>query len=117
MLTESCAPRLVEDLQIWPFYPRKAGREAVFSVGSISADRYLTVPDSTLPAVRAFIEQLDGERTLSDARERMLRQHGVDLDVEALYRKFSRAGLTVEHSRPESGDIETASAELLRAPL
>jgi hypothetical protein len=37
------------------FYQRAPSAEDTYIVGSISADRYLTVPESKLPAIRAFL--------------------------------------------------------------
>jgi Zn-dependent protease len=108
---------LLDDLDVWLFYPSSPGREEVYIVGSITADRYLTVPGSKLAAVRAFIAELDGQRSLDQAREGMMRERGVEIDVEALYRKFERAGLVVGQSGKPRGDLERASAELLRLPI
>jgi Zn-dependent protease len=120
MLTQEhsgVAPRLLDDLDVWQFYPRSSSAEEVYIVGSITADRYLTVPGSKLPAVRAFIGQLDGRLSLDEARERMIREHGVEMDVDALYRKFKRAGLVAAQSDRQQGDLEASSAELLRLPI
>lgn len=118
MLTQSASlpPRLLDDVSVWLFYPRAAGRDEIYIVGSITADRYLTVPGSMLPAVRAFIDQLDGRRSLDEARERM-RERGIEMDVEALHRKFVRAGLVLTRSNRPMGDIQAASTELVRLPV
>ena len=98
-------PRLLDDLDVWLFYPGSSGREEVYIVGSVKADRYLTVPGSKLAAVRAFIGQLDGQHSLDQARGRLIREQGVEIDVEALYRKFERTGLAVEQPEKSRGDL------------
>jgi putative peptide zinc metalloprotease protein len=109
-------PRLLEDVAVWPFYTR--GRsEDVYIVGSITADRYLTVPGSKLPAVRAFMQQLDGRRTLDQARRGMIREHGVEMDVVSLYRRFEQAGLLAGHGEGSAGDLQRMSATFFRLPF
>src|SRR6266404_2055140 len=110
-------PKLLDDVGVWLFYARGGRSEDIYTVGSITADRYLTVPGSKLPAVRAFMQQLDGQRTLEQIHEGMIREHGVELDVEALHRKFRRAGLLVEPIGGPGGDLQEMSATFLRLPI
>ena len=86
-------PRLLDDIAIWPFYQRGAGAEDTYIVGSITADRYLTVPESKLPAIREFVERLDGTRTLDQVQDSLAADLGVKVDVDSLYRRFHSAGL------------------------
>jgi hypothetical protein len=92
-------PKLLDDVSVWLLYPRGSRSEAVYTVGSITADRYLAVPGSKLPAVQAFMHQLNGQQTLGEIQAAMIRDHGIQLDVAALHRKFSRAGLLASHGQ------------------
>jgi Zn-dependent protease len=107
--------KLLDDVAVWLFFER--GDRKTYIVGSITADRYLTVPAAKLPAIRAFMERLDGTRTLGQVREELVREHGLKVDVEALHRKFDSAGLLADGSGPAQGDIERMSATLLRLPI
>jgi hypothetical protein len=107
--------KLLDDVGVWLFFER--GDRKTYIVGSITADRYLTVPAAKLPAIRAFMERLDGSRTLDQVRGELLREHGLKVDVEALHRKFDGAGLLADGSGPSRGAIERMSATLLRLPI
>ena len=113
MLTQ---PRLLEDVSVWLLYPRGSRSEEVYTVGSITADRYLAVPGSKLPAVQAFMHQLNGQKTLDEIQAAMIRENGLQLDVAALHRKFSRAGLLAQGSG-QAGDIQEMSTTFLRLPI
>jgi hypothetical protein len=107
--------KLRDDVGVWLFFER--GLRKTYIVGSVTADRYLTVPAAKLPAVRAFMDRLDGTRTLEQVREELVREHGLKLDVEALHRKFDGAGLLADGRGPRPGDIERMSATVLRVPI
>jgi Zn-dependent protease len=107
--------KLLDDVGVWLFFER--GDRKTYIVGSITADRYLTVPAAKLPAIRAFMERLDGSRTLDQVHEELVRENGLKVDVEALHRKFDCAGLLSDGSGPRRGDIESMSATLLRLPI
>ena len=102
-------PKLLDDVNVWLLYPRGARSEEVYTVGSITADRYLAVPGSKLPAVQAFMHQLNGQQTLEEIQAAMIREHGFQLDVAALHRKFSRAGLLAQSGSGQAGDIQEMS--------
>jgi hypothetical protein len=111
-------PRVLDDVGIWLFYDRRGARaESTYIAGSVTADRYITVPESKLPAIRAFIERLDGNRTLDEIHRELVRECGFEVDVRALHRKFARAGLLAETSGPSSGDIQRMSATFLQVRL
>ena len=110
-------PKLLDDVGVWLFYPRGSRSEDVYTVGSITADRYLTVPGSKLQAVRAFMQQLNGRRTLEQIHEDMIREHGLEIDVITLHRKFRRAGLLAGPGGNQGGDIQEMSATFLRLPI
>ena len=107
-------PKLLDDVAVWLFFERGYGSENTYIVGSISADRYMTVPESKLSVVRAFMERLDGKRSLDEIEQALVREHGVRMNVEALHRKFERAGLLADGVGPRAGDIETMSATAMR---
>ncbi len=109
-------PKLLDDVGVWLLHARSSRSEEIYTVGSITADRYLAVPGSKLPAVRVFMQQLNGQQTLEQIQEVMIREHGVQLDVTALHRKFRRAGLLAEGGG-RGGDIEEMSATFLRLPI
>jgi putative peptide zinc metalloprotease protein len=110
-------PKLLEDVAVWLFFERRSGSESTYIVGSISTDRYLTIPESKLSVVRSFMERLDGRRSLDEIEQELLREHGVRMNVEALHRKFDRAGLLVDGVGPRAGDIETMSATAVRLSI
>lgn len=110
-------PALLGDVAEWLFHRRGSGSENTYIVGSLTADRYLAVPESKLPAVRAFMQRLNGENTLNDIRRDLAREHGLELDVIALYRKFCRAGLLVHLGRQGGGDIQQSSTTFMRVPI
>src|SRR6266699_4537709 len=89
-------PKLLDDVGVWLFHARGSRSEEIYTVGSVTADRYLAVPGSKLPAVRAFMQQLNGQQTLEQIQEAMIREHGLQVDVTALHGKFRRAGLLAE---------------------
>jgi Zn-dependent protease len=109
--------KLLDDVNVWLLYPQGARSEAVYTVGSITADRYLAVPGSKLPAVQAFMRQLNGQQTLEEIQAAMLRENGFQLDVAALHRKFSRAGLLAQAGGSQAGDIQEMSTTVLRVPI
>jgi Zn-dependent protease len=109
--------KLLDDVSVWLLYPQGARSEAVYTVGSITADRYLAVPGSKLPAVQAFMRQLNGRQTLEEIQAAMLRENGFQLDVAALHRKFSRAGLLAQAGGGQAGDIQEMSTTFLRLPI
>ena len=76
--------KLLDDVGVWLYFER--GDRKTYIVGSITADRYLTVPAAKLPAIRAFMGRLDGTRTLGQVREELVRELGLKVDVEALHR-------------------------------
>jgi hypothetical protein len=116
MLTAApAAPKLLDDVGVWPFFER--GPESTYIVGSLTADRYITVPASKLPAVCAFMERLDGARTLAQIGREMLEEDGLRIDGEALLARFDAAGLLANGSGPRPGDIERMSATFLRLPI
>ena len=86
-------PKLLDDVGVWLLHARGSRSEEIYTVGSITADRYLTVPGSKLPAVRAFMQQLNGRRLWKRYKMSMIRENGLQTDVAALHRKFRRAGL------------------------
>ena len=110
-------PKLLDDVSVWLLYPRGSRSEEVYTVGSITADRYLAVPGSKLPAVRAFMHQLNGQQSLEEIKAAMIRENGVQLDVAALHRKFSRAGLLAQSGSGQAGDIQEMSTTFLRLPI
>src|SRR6476660_9919453 len=107
-------PKLLDDVSVWLLYPRGSRSEEVYTVGSITADRYLAVPGSKLPAVQAFMHQLNGQQSLEEIKAAMIRENGVQLDVAALHRKFSRAGLLAQSGSGQAGDIQEMSTTFLR---
>jgi Zn-dependent protease len=116
-LDSSGQPRLIDDVGVWLFYDRGSLGDGTYIVGSLTTDRYVIVPESKLPAVRAFMLQLDGRRTLDEVYQELVREHGVELDVRALYRKFRRAGLLTGDGDCSGGDIEEMSTTFLRLPI
>jgi hypothetical protein len=110
-------PKLLDDVAVWLFFERGSGSENTYIVGSISADRYLTVPESKLSVIRAFMERLDGKRSLDEIEQELVREYGVRMNVEALLRKFDRAGLLSDGVGPRAGDIETMSATAMRLSI
>lgn len=114
-INEQERPTLLGDVDEWLFHKR--GSESTYIIGSITVDRYLTVPESKLPVVRAFMQRLTGENTLNDIRRDLIREHGVDVDVWSLYRKCFRAGLIARGARAPVGDIQGSSATLIRVPI
>src|SRR6476646_7875393 len=116
MLTQE-PPKLLDDVSVWLLYPRGYRSEEVYTVGSITADRYLAVPGSKLPAVQAFMHQLNGQQSLEEIQAAMIREHGFQVDVAALHRKFNRAGLLAQSSGGRAGDIQEMSTTFLRLPI
>jgi hypothetical protein len=110
-------PKLLDDVSVWLLYPRGSRSEEVYTVGSITADRYLAVPGSKLPAVQAFMRQLNGQQSLEEIQAAMIREHGFQLDAAALHRKFSRAGLLAQSGSGQAGDIQEMSTTFLRLPI
>lgn len=110
-------PRLLDDVAVWMFHERRAESESTYIVGSVTADRYLTVPASKLPAVRAFMRRLDGQQTLQAIRQDLMQHDGFELDVESLHRKFGDAGLLVASDGFEDGDIQRMSMTFVRLPI
>jgi Zn-dependent protease len=107
----------LEDVSVWLFFDRGSPVQNTYIIGSITADRYLTVPGTKLHAMRVFMECLDGRQTLSEIERTMLRDHGLQVDVGAMYRKFRGAGLLADGTAPPAGDIEHMSATVLRLPI
>lgn len=103
------SPKLLDDVGTWLFFEGAHGSGNTYIVGSVAADRYVTVPESKMIAVRAFMQRLDGSRTLGQIRHELAAEQGLQLNVEALYRKFQRAGLLADGGA-QSGDIEEMSA-------
>src|SRR6476469_1926822 len=115
VISEEDRPTLLGDVGEWLFHQR--GTESTYIVGSVPVDRYLTVPESKLPAVRAFMRRLNGENTLDDIHRDLIQERGLEVDVLALYRKFFYAGLLAEDARTAVGDIQQSSATLIRVPI
>jgi hypothetical protein len=63
------------------------------------------------------MHRLTGENTLNDIRRDLIREHGLEVDVFSLYRKFFRAGLLARDARAASGDIQESSATLIRVRI
>jgi putative peptide zinc metalloprotease protein len=114
---QHAAPRLLDDIAVWPFYQRGPSAEDTYIVGSVTADRYLTVPESKLPAIRAFLQRLDGTRTLGEVSDSLTADFGIRIDVDALYRRFQAAGLVAGGAETPAGDIEQMSATAVRIPI
>jgi putative peptide zinc metalloprotease protein len=110
-------PKLIDNVGVWLFYPRGYRSEEIYTIGSVVADRYIAVPGSKLSAVQAFMRELDGTRTLPQIQDTLVREQGLVIDVEALHRKFQRAGLLTESASDQGRDIQDMSATLLRLPL
>jgi len=110
-------PKLIDGVGIWLFYPRTSRCEEIYIVGSIAADRYLTVPGSKLLAIQAFMRAVDGTKTLAQIQDSVVREQGLAIEVEALLRKFQRAGLLTESAFVQGRDIQQMSATVLRLPL
>jgi Zn-dependent protease len=113
----AAASKLLDDVSVWLFFDRGAGAESTYIVGSISADRYLTVPESKLPAIRAFMARLNGKRSLDQIERELAEEFGLRMDVQALYRKFHRAGLLADGSGRRTGDIEQMSVTVFKYPI
>ena len=94
---------------MWTFFERANGAGNTYIVGSTSVDRYVTVPESKIAAVRAFMNRLDGSRTIDQVRRELAVEDGVEMDVGGLYRKFQRAGLLADGAGPQTGDIQDMS--------
>jgi Zn-dependent protease len=110
-------PKLFDDVGVWLFFERGSASEKTYIVGSITADRYLTVPESKLFAVQAFMKLLDGNHGLDEIDRELARESGVRMDVKALHRKFDSAGLLSNGSGPQAGDIERMSTTAIRFPI
>lgn len=115
-VAEAC-PKLLEDTGVWLFFERGAGAEDTYIVGSISADRFLTVPAGKLPAIRAFMRRLDGRRSLDQIEDEILREHGWQLEAKSLFGKFRNAGLIAGHEAHATRDIQEMSTTFLRIPI
>jgi len=63
------------------------------------------------------MRQLNGRKTLEQIQAVMVREHGLELDVLALHRKFRQAGLLSEPAGEQGGDIQEMSATFLRLPI
>lgn len=110
-------PKLLEDVGVWLFFERGRDSESTYILGSVTADRYLTVPQSKLSAVTTFMERLDGNRSLDDIEQELAREHGLRMNVQALHRKFDRAGLLTDGTGRQPGDIEKMSATMVRLSI
>lgn len=102
-------PLLLDDVAVWTFHDRGSVLESTYIIGSVTVDRYLTIPGSALRAVKAFMQRLNGRNTLVEIHQSLVRDEALEFDVCALHRKFRRAGLLVEADGRASGDIQEMS--------
>ena len=84
-------PKAVDDIHKWVLFKHPEGD--VYAIGSISVDRYLMVPEHLVNVTMQVIRYLDGSHDLTWIQSQIVREHGANVDVGALFQKLLRCGL------------------------
>src|SRR5512147_1612946 len=83
LLVDEICPRVSRDIQAWVLFEKAEGNQYV--VGSLSLDRYISVPANRLAATMALIHLFDGQHSLQSLKEYTRDQLNLDADVERFY--------------------------------
>jgi len=111
--SDDLRPRVYDDIQSWILFERSEGPQYV--VGSLTADRYVAVPENRLDTTMALIHLFDGRHSLSEIRSYAREQLGQDANVKQLYELLSEAGLVVDPppAHIAQGEFKELSIKLL----
>lgn len=113
--SRAICPKIADDLQTWEFFPASSNREAVFLVGSLQLDRYITVPQAKLSIITKMLSFFDGTHTIEDIEEHFVQSERKRVDVTGFYKTISETGLITSPTpnKIRNGDIEAFSIKLL----
>ncbi|OIO91568.1 MAG: hypothetical protein AUK03_10920 [Anaerolineae bacterium CG2_30_64_16] len=110
-------PRAYADIQSWVLFEKPGGNQYV--IGSLTADRYITVPENRFKTTLVLARQFDGRQSLAEIRDYARRELRQDVAVQQLYTSLSEAGLIVDPppSRITQGEFKQLSIRLLQVNL
>jgi putative peptide zinc metalloprotease protein len=92
-------PIIVKDVSYWLLY--NSEKNNVYSVGSISKDRYIEVKETLLKPILLVIKCLNGKNTINQIKNQLLEKHNIDIDVKNLIELLLKSDLIENNYWPE----------------
>lgn len=107
-------PKLRDDVTTWVFFKGRKKEEAIYIIGSIEVDRYITVPVSKMNIITKALTFFDGEKSIKEIEDHFYNHQRKKLDVASLYKKVAENGLVegVDQKDIKKGGIERFSVKL-----
>ncbi|MBU1181146.1 MAG: hypothetical protein KKF00_03070 [Proteobacteria bacterium] len=102
-------PVAVADIGHWVLFERKQG--TMYCVGSLSVDKYITVPADKLTLVMETIDLMDGCHSIGEIQTYHRQKYAKEMDVVQFYNLLQRAALILD---PPPDPEQVSKSEFLR---
>lgn len=113
MQDKEYCPRVVEGIEFAILFQNKSG--ITYSMGSRLCDRYIQISEANKEAIELVVEQMQGEKNISEIQEHMVRERHMKLNVSELCEWLGKAGLLV--NPPEEVSLEKQEMDYLAVTI